>query len=178
MKAAHEAANSLIGVGDAAAVQKTAGLERFEQQCDDSLKVSSCGELPLFSTSLVRRVANQFVETDGNRLAEVHGNVLFARGNPDEPMAIAEGVIGKAKFLGAKEQSYVTGAQSVEDPPGAVFWAADEVLKVAIADRRGSHDQGAIRHRVGYRLIALGTRQNARSADRRARPAKGGWGGM
>ena len=47
-------------------------------------------------------VAGEFVEANGDGLAEVHGAMIFARGNAKEPMAMAEIFIGEAALLGAK----------------------------------------------------------------------------
>jgi hypothetical protein len=47
-------------------------------------------------------VASEFVEADGDGLAEVHGAMIFASGNAKEPVAMAEVFIGEAALFGAE----------------------------------------------------------------------------
>ena len=51
------------------------------------------------------RDANQFVEADRHRLAQIHGNVLFASGNTNQPVAMAEVFIREAGFLEPKSSA-------------------------------------------------------------------------
>ena len=49
-------------------------------------------------------VADQFVEADGDGLAEVHGAMLGAGGDAQEPVAVAEIFVGQAGFFRAEEE--------------------------------------------------------------------------
>ena len=47
-------------------------------------------------------IASEFVEADGHGLAEVHGAMVFAGGDAQEPVTMAEVFVGEAAFLGAE----------------------------------------------------------------------------
>ena len=49
-------------------------------------------------------IARKFVQAHGNRLTKVHRTMLFASGNAQEPMAMAEVFIRKATLLRTEEQ--------------------------------------------------------------------------
>ena len=55
-----------------------------------------------FSTALA--ISPQLVQADCNRLSQIHRPVLFARGNTEQPMAMAHVVVREAKFFGAEQQ--------------------------------------------------------------------------
>jgi hypothetical protein len=46
-------------------------------------------------------IASEFVEAHGHGLAEVHGTMLFARGDAKQPVAVAEVFVGEAALFGA-----------------------------------------------------------------------------
>ena len=49
-------------------------------------------------------LAHQFVQADRHRLAQVHRDVLFARGNAHQPVAVAEVLVGQPDLLRAEQQ--------------------------------------------------------------------------
>ncbi len=136
---------------------------------------AGCGRVRLLGRALAFGVANQFIEANRHGLPQIHGDIFIARGNPNEPVAMAEIFVGKAKFLRAKQQRDATGPHAPANQPRGIFRAVDRVLQFTIADRRGSHDQRAIGHGVGDALEMLRLRQNFGSANGRARFPKGGF---
>jgi len=97
VEAANEAANFFFGGCGGALFQTTgswfqiaAGTESVEQESGETLEISgSSGDVILgFRGGLW--IAREFVEANGYSLAEIHGAMLFARGNPQEPVAVAE----------------------------------------------------------------------------------------
>ena len=74
IQAPDEAANSLVRIGDAAQFEKTAQVQRVEEHCRDPFHFGrGCKrQLFLLAWSLRLRVANQFVETDRDGLAQIH----------------------------------------------------------------------------------------------------------
>ncbi len=47
-------------------------------------------------------IASEFVKADGHGLAEVHGAMVFAGGDAQEPLTMAEVFIGEAALFGAE----------------------------------------------------------------------------
>jgi hypothetical protein len=47
-------------------------------------------------------IAGEFVEADGDGLAEIHGALVFAGRDAQEPVAMAKIFVGEAAFLGAE----------------------------------------------------------------------------
>jgi hypothetical protein len=102
-----ESADFFVGGSGAAPLWRTtgtgfqvaAGAEAFEQERSETLEIGrgSGGLFLRFQGDL--RGAREFEETDGYGLAKIHGVVLFARRNTQEPMAMAEVFIGEATLL-------------------------------------------------------------------------------
>ena len=51
-------------------------------------------------------ITDQFIEANGNGLAQIHGDIFFACGNTDEAVAVAELVVGQAEFFRPEEQRH------------------------------------------------------------------------
>ena len=110
VETANEAANLFVGGGGAAAFpgagrklfEITAGEEGVEESCCDALEFGGGGSDAFRRWRLVVGIASEFVEAHGDGLAEVHGAMVFAGGDAQEPVAIAEIFVGEAAFFGAE----------------------------------------------------------------------------
>ena len=117
--------------------------------------------------------ARDFVETDGDSLAEVHGGMGFAGGNVGEPVAVAEVVVGEADFFGSEENRDALGGEGVADEVGGGFEGVHGVLGLAVAKRGGSDDEGAVGDGFGEAGEFLGLLQDVGRAHGGAGFAEG-----
>ena len=171
-KPSYQAANSRIRVGDAPPVEETAGVQSFQQRFREALDLGGRRELQFVPLAFRFGVANEFIQADGHRLSQVHGNIFFARGDAHQPVAMAEIFVRQAEFLGAEKQRDVARAEALANQPRAVFKTPKRMLQFTVPHRRGSHHQRAIRHRFGHRLELFRLREQFRSADGGARLAE------
>ena len=144
LKAADEAAEALVGVEDDTALEVAAGAEDFDEGSGDALDIGGAGELYFFGRAGGGGIANQLIEANGDGLSEVHRDVAFVGGDVEEPMAVAEVVVGKAEFFGAEEERDAAGGEALADEARAKFETADFVVKDAAADGGGADDEGTI----------------------------------
>jgi len=172
MQAADEAADALLGVRDAAQVEKAALVQRVEKHGGDAFDFGGRREVNFFRRARGFCVADDFVEADGHRLAQIHRNVFFARGNADQPVAVAEILVGEAEFFRAEEQRDAARAESLADQANAVLGTPQGMVQLAVADGSGSHDERAIGDGIRDALELLRIRKHGRGADGRARFAK------
>src|SRR5712672_1717686 len=75
-----------IGTG----FQITAGTQGVEQEHGKALEVGSGSWCVFFRFPDGFRVTRKFIEANGDCLPKIHGSMLFARGDTDEPMAVAQ----------------------------------------------------------------------------------------
>ncbi len=107
MQTVDEAANFFVGGCGGAALlrtagtgfQITAGAKSVKQKRGEALEIGGGGCEMFFGFRDGLRIAREFVEADSDRLAEIHGAMFFAGGNAQEPMAVAEALIGKTALL-------------------------------------------------------------------------------
>ena len=118
------------------------------------------------------RITGEFVETDGDGLAEVHGAVLFAGGDAYEPMAVAEVFIREPALLRAEEQGDTVSSEMLAEVMRGLIEAAHRVLQLTKAYGCGPYNESAIFDGFSKRLKLLGFGKQGRSADRGARLAK------
>jgi hypothetical protein len=118
-------------------------------------------------------IVGEFVETDGHGLAEVHGAMLFAGGDAEQPMAVAEVFVGEAALFRTKQEGDTACRKALADETRALFKALDRVLQFARADRCGSDDERAVSNSFGDSLELLGMGKKRQCADRGVRFAKG-----
>src|SRR2546425_10155781 len=103
-------------------------------------------------------IARESVEADDYRLAEVHGAVLFAGGDAQEPVAVAEVFVGEPALLRTEEQGDAGRGKAFADDGRALFEAPDRVLQFAAARGRGSDDEigrASCRERVEISVVAV-----------------------
>ena len=127
-------------------------------------------------------VADQFVEADGDGLAEVHGAMLGAGGDAQEPVAVAEIFVGQAGFFGAEEERdaicfCACGAFACEAPQDdacARFERAELMMQLAASGGGGADDERAIGDGFGYGGELLGAGEYWRGSYCGTRFAIGG----
>ena len=129
MEAVDEAADFFVGGGGGAALggsggggfQVAAGAEGFEEDGGDALEFCGRGDAAFLGRRGGFGIAGEFVEADGYGLAEIHGAMVFAGGNAEEPVAMAEVFVGEAAFFGAEEKSDVAGGEALANEAGGRF---------------------------------------------------------
>jgi len=173
VQTANEAADFFVGDGGGAGVEVAAGAEGFEEDFGNAFEIFCAGWL--FFVALARElgIADEFVEGDGDGLAEVEGAMLFAGGNAQEPVAMAEVFVGEADFFGAEEKSDPGGKEFAADKAGAGFESANGMLQGAAADGGGADDESAIGDGVGDGGEFLGVGEKFGGADGGAGFAEG-----
>src|SRR5437764_121961 len=137
--------------------QIAAGAECVKQECGKPLEVGGAGGGMLLRFHGGLWIAREFVEAHGYSLAEVHRTMLFARGNAQEPMAVAEILVRKTTLLGTKKQSNTAAGELLAKKTGSLIQAADGVLQLTLAHRSGSDDECAILDGFGEALELFGT---------------------
>jgi hypothetical protein len=111
-------------------------------------------------------VAGQFVEADGYGLAEIYGAMLFAGGDAEEIVAVAEVVVGEAEFFGAEEDGGVAGLEMLADSGSGLLETEKRVAKFALrAGGGGADDQGTAGDSFGDGVDAVGVGEEIGSAD-------------
>ncbi len=93
IQASDKTANSLVGIGDATAVDVAAGAQGFEEHGGDALDVARGRELWLPGFPRDFGIANEFVQANGYGLPQIHRDIFFAGGNAHQPVAVAEGFV-------------------------------------------------------------------------------------
>jgi len=117
-------------------------------------------------------IAREFVEADRYGLAEVHGTVLFARGDTQKPMAVAEVFIGEAALLRAEKKRHTAAREMLSKVTGGLLEAMHRMLQLSKAYGGSSDDQRTIRYGVRDGLELLGFDEQRRGAHGGARLAK------
>ena len=117
-------------------------------------------------------IAREFVEAHGYSLAEVHRTMLFARGNPQEPMAVAEVFVRKTTLLRTKKQSNTAAGKLLAKKTGCLIETAGRVLQLTLSNGGGSDNECAIGDgfRDGFEFCGL--REKRLGADSGTRFAK------
>jgi hypothetical protein len=181
VQSANEAADFLVGGGGGAPFLRTAGIrfqittgaEGVKQERGEALEIGggSGGMFLRFRGGL--RIAREFIEAYSYRLAQVHGAMLFAGGDAQEPMAVAEVFVRKAALLRTEKKGDATAGKTLAEEADGLIEAANRVLQLALAYGGGSHNEGTILDGLSNSLELLGFSEQRRGADRRTRLAKG-----
>ena len=94
IQSADEAADAPVGVGYGAAFEEAAGAEGFGEDGGEAFEFAGGRGRCFFQRSFELggglRVAGEFVEADCYGLSQVHRAMLFAGGNAQEPVAVAQ----------------------------------------------------------------------------------------
>ena len=152
--------------------QVTAGTEGVQQERGEALKVGGGGRGLFLRVCGSIRISSEFVEADGNSLAEVHGAMLCTRGNAHKPMAVAEVFVREAAFLRAEEQSDSASSWMLAEVPGSLVEATHRMLQLTKADGGCPHNEGAILYGFGDGSKFFGLGEQRRGADGRTRLAE------
>ena len=156
IEAADEAADAVVGVGYCAAIEEAAGAEGFGEDGGEAFEFGGCGGRVFFQGAGEFGggfgVADQFVEADGDGLAEIHRAMLGAGGDAQEPVAVAEIFVGQAGFFRAEEERdagffFATSAlacEALQNDAGAGFERAELMMQLAASGGCGADYQGAV----------------------------------
>jgi hypothetical protein len=187
IEAADEAADALVGVGNGAAVEEAAGAEGLGEDGGEAFDFGGGGGRGFFEGAGEFAggfgVADEFVEADGDGLAQVHGAMLGAGGDAQEPVTVAEIIVGEAGFFGAEEERDAIGAgaagafavwllernflarEALEDEARAGFESAELMMQFAAACCGGADYEGAVSDSFGDGGELLGAGENRRGSD-------------
>jgi hypothetical protein len=91
--------------------------------------------------------------------------MLFAGGDAQEPMTVAEVFIRKAALFGAKQKSDWTAGQMLMDEARSLLKAANRMLRLAATDRGSSDDEVAVRDGFDNSLEFFGAGEQRLRAD-------------
>ena len=155
MEAVDQAAQFFFGVHGFGGLEVTGVAQGLEHYRDDSLDLARGGRFRFRSRLdglCGLGFARELVHADRHRLTEIHGAVVFARGDAHQPVAIAERFIREANFFGAEYERDGTGSELLEDDPRAFLQSPDGMVQFPVADGSGAHDQRTIGHGFGNGL--------------------------
>jgi hypothetical protein len=105
-------------------------------------------------------------------LAEIHGAMLFASGNAQEPMAMAEVFIRKAALLRAEKEGDAAAGEMLAEETGGLIQVAHQVLQLTLPDGSCSDDQCAIFNGFGDGFELFGSGEQRLGANGGPRLAK------
>lgn len=152
--------------------QVTAGAEGVEQERGQALEITGRGDRMFLRFCRGLRITGKFVQAHGDSLAKVHGAVLFARRDADEPMAVAEVFVREASFLRTEEESHTASGKMLAQLASGLFKTANWVLQLPKADSSGSDYESAVFDGFGDRLELFGFGKQRRGSDGRTRFAE------
>ena len=175
-EAADEAADLFVGGGGGATLgdaggkrfEIAAGAEGVEQRRGDALEIGGGGGGAFLWWRHGAGIASEFVEADGDGLAEIHGAMVLAGGDAEEPVAMAEVFVGEAALFRAEQKGDAAGNKALADQRRGVFEAFDRVLRIAATNGGGADDEVAVRDGFGESLELFGAGEKRRSAHSRA----------
>ncbi len=172
IEATDQAADFFLGGGGGAGLEVTAGAEGVEQDGGEALEIAGGGGECICRLRSGFGAPHKFVEADGNGVAKVHRAMRFASGNAEEPLAVADVLIGEAALFRTKEKGDAAATEALADEARGFVEAPDGVPQFAAADGGGSDDEGAVCDGVGHGLEPLGAGEQRRSSDSGTRFAK------
>ena len=103
---------------------------------------------------------NQFVETHGHRLAEVHGIVRLAGGNVNQMMAVADLFAGEAILFRSKDECGGARSHRFAEGNRALLQAIDRRLQRAGRGAGGANHERGIAHRLRQARVLSRLAQN------------------
>jgi hypothetical protein len=176
LKTANEAADFLGGESGGRRLEVAAGRESVEQKGSEAFKAGGVSEVgtggsgvdgsaALLRLGGRREIAGEFVEADSDGLAEIHGAMSLAGGNVEQPVAVAEIVIGKAAFFRAEQKSDAARGEAFADEARGESEGFRRVRQIAAQLRGGADDESAIGDGFadGFELFSAGEKD--RSSD-------------
>lgn len=94
-------------------------------------------------------VSCEFIKADRDSLTEIHRQMLLLGGNVQQPVAMAEIVIGEAGFLRAEEQRNAAFVQMIANNWCSEGKVVDLMLYFPVMERGGSYNERAVRRCFG-----------------------------
>jgi len=169
---AHETAEFFLCKGFGARMDVAALVQGLEERLGEPLdRDRSCGRrLHLWRARRPR--AGELVEAHGHGLAKIHRAMLWPRGNMQQPMAVAKGIVREAPFFAAKEQRNRLRSKTLANERRSRGKHIDGMLRLAIADSGRADNKRAIGDSPGDIREFLGLTQEVGSADGGLRFAK------
>src|SRR6267378_3234061 len=82
--------------------------------------------------------------------------MVFAGGDAQEPVTMAEVFVGEAAFFGAEQESHAAVSEALSNQRRALLGAFDGVLRVAAAHGGSADDESAVRDGFGETLELFG----------------------
>src|SRR5438270_9762535 len=110
-EAQNQAARFFLENGVCPRLHISADTERLHESLSNFFQFSRRCWFYLLGGRLERRAPSQFVQTYRDCLAEVHGDVLPARRNIEQPVTVSEIFIREASFFRSKQQSNALSLQ-------------------------------------------------------------------
>jgi hypothetical protein len=86
--------------------------------------------------------------------------MIFARGNAEEPVAVAEVVVGEAALFGAEEEGDTACSKAFAEEGRGLLEAFHGVLRFAAAEGGGADDEGAVSEGFGKGFEFFGAGKN------------------
>ena len=117
-------------------------------------------------------VSGKLVQAHSHRLTKIHRWVVFPGRDVDQPVAVAERVIGETHLFRTEQKGDTVGAEFLVDQASTLLQWAEGVTYVPASDRRGSDDQTAIRYSCSHFFVFLGAGEQLRGTHGRPRLPK------
>lgn len=149
VKAPNHAAEFFFGGDSGSRFDVTARLQGLEKGGGDALDGLHFSSFRFCNGGRRGRLTRQFTEANGDGLTEIHGLMLFASGNVQEPVTMAQIVVREAPLLRTEKECDAPIQQVSAEFPGRLVQEVQRMLQFAIADRRSADNQRAIRDRFG-----------------------------
>ncbi len=99
--------------------------------------------------------------------------MLFARGDAQEPVAVAEIFVRKTALLRTEKQGDAAASETLAKEASSLIEAVDRVLQLTLAHGGGSDDECAVLDGFSDGLEFFGTSEQRRGADGGTRLTKG-----
>ena len=98
-------------------------------------------------------------------MSQIHGNISFDRGNANQPVAMAESIVGEANLFGSKQDGDAACMKLLANSTRTVFQTAQGVVQFAVPDGCGADNEFAIRDSLCNSREFAGTCEQIGSAD-------------
>ena len=149
---ANQTAGLFDGCGTGSEVAIAGFSKQFQQQLGKALAGGIVGEFGRAGQAAGgHRRANEFVEADGDGLAEVHRVVRGAGRDVQQRVAEAEVFVREAGFLAAEQECGRRGGEMALEHARAAFEAEDGEMELAILDAGRAGDMADAGERFGER---------------------------
>ena len=114
------------------------------------------------------RARGEFIEADGDGLAQVHGRLGGVGGDLDQDVAVGEVFAGEAVFFRAEDEGYAAGdaGDAFAFDEGSEMGKGNyRLFGLAVGQGSGAGDESAMGHGFGESFCPFGVLQKAFCAD-------------